>query len=138
MRIGGVVCRGQALSLVLFGLFTVSCTGRPAFPGRGANREAALLPPATPPLSRSVIGYGVINVSYIHVVSEPSSSGFSLGYLRKSAIVSVLERRAVNNDGVTEFWVLVGDSPRGWLREEVVQIYDNEAKARTAAELLSP
>jgi hypothetical protein len=85
-----------------------------------------------------VIGYGVINVSYTHVVSEPSPSGFSLGYLRKSAITEVLERRTVSNGGVTESWVLVGDSPRGWLREDMIQVYDSEARARTAAEALRP
>jgi hypothetical protein len=85
-----------------------------------------------------VIGYGVISVSYTHIVSEPSPSGFSLGYLRKSSIVEVLERRSVNNGGVTDSWVLVGDFPRGWLREDVIRVYDNEARARTAAESLRP
>jgi hypothetical protein len=103
--------------------------------GKGA---AAVIPPPTPPLSRSVIGYGVISVSYTHIVSEPSPSAFSLGYLRKSSVVKVLERRSVNNGGVAESWVLVGDSPRGWLREDVIRVYDSEAKARTVAESLRP
>lgn len=52
--------------------------------------------------------------------------------------MEVLERRFVNNGGVTESWVLVEDSSRGWLKEEVIQVYDNEAKARTASESLHP
>jgi hypothetical protein len=135
------MCHGHVfflLFLSLSGLFIISCTDKPIFPWLSGSGEDAILPPPTPPLSRSVIGYGVISVSYTHVVSEPSPSGFSLGYLRKSSIVEVLERRSVNNGGVTESWVLVGDSFRGWLKEDVIHVYDSEAKARTAAESLRP
>jgi hypothetical protein len=138
MRVGGVICHGQVLFLLLFGFLIVSCTGKPVFTWPLGNDESAILPPPTSPLSRSVIGYGVISVSYTHVVSEPSPLGFSLGYLRKSSIVEVLERRSVNNGGVTESWVLVEDSFRGWLKEDVIQVYDSEARARTAAESLRP
>jgi hypothetical protein len=138
MRVGGVICHGQVFSLLLFGFLIVSCTGKPVFTWSLGNGESAILPPPTPLLSRSTIGYGVVSVSYTHVVSEPSPSGFSLGYLRKSSIVEVLERRSVNNGGVTESWVLVEDSFRGWLREDVIRVYDSEAKARTAAESLRP
>jgi hypothetical protein len=137
MRVGGVICPGQVFFL-LFGILLVSCTGRAVFTWPFGKGEAAILPPTTPPLSRSVIGYGVISVSYTHVVSEPSLSAFSLGYLRKSSVVEVLERRSVNNGGVAESWVLVGGSPGGWLREDVIRVYDREAKARTAAESLRP
>lgn len=116
----------------------VSCPGKPAFPWFSGQKERIILPPSTPPLSRSVIGYGVISASYIHVMSEPSPAGFALGYLRKSSVVEVLERRSVNNGGVTEFWVLVGNSPLGWIREDVIHVYDSEARARTAAEFLRP
>jgi hypothetical protein len=138
MRIGGVLCHGQIFFLFLFSLLVISCPGKPVFKWFSEKGESSILPPSTPPLSRSVIGYGVINVSYTHLVSEPSPSGFSLGYLRKGSIVEVLERRFVNNGGVTESWVLVEDSSRGWLKEEVIQVYDNEAKARTASESLHP
>jgi hypothetical protein len=121
--------------LVWLALF-VSCDGKPFFKGNAGNPDETILPPPTPPLSRSVIGYGVISVSYTHVVSEPSPLGFSMGYLRKSALVEVLERRLVNNDGATESWVFVEGSSQGWLREDVIQVYDSEAKARTAAESL--
>jgi hypothetical protein len=121
---------------LLFALFIVSCTGKSFF--TRPPEEAAIVPPPTSPLSRSVIGYGVISVSYTHIVSEPSPSAFSLGYLRKSSIVEVLERRSVNNAGITESWVFVGGAVMGWLREDVIHVYDSEAKARTAAESLRP
>lgn len=94
-----------------------------------------MLPPSTPPLSRPVIGYGVVNVSYTHLVEEPGEGELSLGYLRRGSLIRVLERRAGKN---AESWVLVeGPFPqgheRGWLRESVVDIYDNEFQANTAA-----
>lgn len=102
------------------------------------QEDAPILPPPTPPLSRPVIGYGVISASYTHVAAEPGEGEVSLGYLRKSSIVEVLERRAVNNEGVWEAWVLVRGTYQGWLRESVIQIYDNEAQARTATESHAP
>jgi 2-C-methyl-D-erythritol 4-phosphate cytidylyltransferase len=36
-----------------------------------------------------------------------------------------------------ESWVLVDDTCRGWLREELVQVYSNEAQAKTAAETMT-
>jgi hypothetical protein len=103
---------------------------------RGAN-EPVIVPPPTPPLSRPLIGYGVISASYTHVVVEPNQAGLSLGYLRKGSIVEVLDRRLVNNGGVTESWVFVGGTYQGWLPENVIQVYDNMAKARTASESLA-
>jgi hypothetical protein len=138
MRVGGILYHSQVFSLFLIWVFIVSCTVKPDFIGNKGNGENTILPPPTPPLSRSIIGYGVISISYTHVVSEPSPSGFSLGYLRKSSMVEVLERRLVTNDGAAESWVLVGGAFRGWLKEDVIQVYDSEAKARTAAESLLP
>jgi hypothetical protein len=127
MRVGSIIGQGQGLVFlfVLASVF-VSC-------GRESG-EALIIPPITSPLSRSVIGYGVISASYTHVVAEPNQSGLSLGYLRKGAIVEVLERRSVNHDGKSESWVFVEGSYRGWLGEDVIQVYNNEARAHTAAE----
>jgi hypothetical protein len=100
------------------------------------THEVSIIPPPTYPLSRSSIGYGVVNVSYTHVVNEPGKNGVSLGYLRRGSIVRILERRLVA--GTAESWVLVAGTYRGWLKETVVDIYDLEAQAKTAAELLTP
>jgi hypothetical protein len=104
----------------------------------GRNKtEAAIIPPPTAPLSREVIGFGVINVSYIHVTGAPENGGSSPGYLRRGSVVQVIERRVVTNGVLSESWVLVDGSHRGWVKENLVDIYDNEGRARTAAESMN-
>lgn len=76
----------------------------------------------------------MVNVSYTHVFYEPGKNGVSLGYLRRGAIVAILERRLAA--GTSESWVLVAGNYRGWLKESVVDIYDLEAQAKTAAEIM--
>ncbi|MDR2500093.1 MAG: hypothetical protein LBD37_03295 [Treponema sp.] len=100
----------------------------------------AIIPPPTPVLSRSVIGFGVINASYAQVLAEPYPNALSVGYFRRNAIVEVLERRSVRRNGMAESWVFVAGTYRGWLRDNqaVVRIYNNEAKAKTAAESAGP
>jgi len=130
MRIGVIVPAGQAV-FILVALVFLSCS--PDSPARRAD-EIVVVPPETSPLSRPVLGYGVISASYTHVVAEPNQAGLSLGYLRRGAIVEVLERRLISHGEFAESWVFVGGAYRGWLRENVIQVYDNEAKAKTAAE----
>jgi hypothetical protein len=100
--------------------------------------DLPLAPPATPPLSRSVIGYGVISNSYTQVLNEPSPESVSLGYLRQGAVVEILERRMINAREKAEPWIRVNNMYRGWIKEEGVQIYVNEAQAMTASEILNP
>jgi hypothetical protein len=102
--------------------------------GRGSP-ELPVVPPPTAPLSREFIGYGVV-VSYAYAVDRPGGGGASLGYFRRGSVAPVLERRLLAGPGNGVSWVLVGGAYRGWLREEVIQLYDNEAQARTAAESL--
>jgi hypothetical protein len=101
------------------------------------NREVVLTPPLSPPLSRPVIGYGVITKSYTHLTETPDQAGASRGYLRRGSVIRVMERRSVIASDRAESWVLVEGDSRGWLPEEEVDIYDNEGQARTAAELNS-
>jgi hypothetical protein len=97
------------------------------------SEGVALDLPVTPPLSRPVIGYGVINKSYTHLTEIPDHAGASRGYLRRGSVIRVIERRPVIAGEQVESWVLVeGDSP-GWLPESEVDIYSNEGQARTAA-----
>ncbi|MDR1576314.1 MAG: hypothetical protein LBS37_09955 [Treponema sp.] len=103
----------------------------------GKKEETPIVPPLTSPLSRTVIGFGVINVSYTYVTAEPEDGGASLAYLRRGSLVRIIERRLVKNGGSAESWVLAEGSGRGWLREELVDIYDNEGKAKTASESMS-
>jgi hypothetical protein len=133
MRVWLSVYRRQGcvfLCILSVCLFLDSC--------RGKTGEIPVLPPVTPPLSRPVIGYGVVNVSYTHVVEAPGEGELSPGYLRRGSLIRILERRAVRAGENVESWVLVeGAAPqgrqRGWLRESVVDIYDNEFQANTAA-----
>jgi hypothetical protein len=85
-----------------------------------------------------VIGYGVISSSYTQVLNEPSPESVSLGYLRRGAVVEILERRIINVRNAPEPWIRVSNVYRGWIKEEGVQIYSNEAQAMTASEALNP
>ncbi|MDR2537426.1 MAG: hypothetical protein LBC46_03875 [Treponema sp.] len=117
---------GQVILLLLL----CSCTR--------SNEEAPVIPPLTNPLSSPVVGYGIVRVSYTNVVDEPNPNALSLGYLRQGSIVQVIERRSIaNTQGLTESWVLVDGNYQGWLQEAVIDIYDNEAQAKTAAESLT-
>jgi hypothetical protein len=106
--------------------------------GRGST-EIPLIPPPTAPLSRDCIGYGVVNAAFTQVLDEPEAGGNSLGYLRRGALVRVLDRRSAGKAGTRETWVLVEGAYRGWLREtaDLIRVYDSEARAATASEALA-
>jgi len=57
--------------------------------------DNSLAPAETPVLSRPVIGYGLVNVSFAHLLDEPVEAGVSLGLIRKGNIVELLERRSI-------------------------------------------
>jgi hypothetical protein len=128
MRVGVSPRLGQGLLIIIVILFG-SC--------RRSPETLSLAPPPSPPLSRSVIGYGVISSSYTQVLNEPSPESVSLGYLRRGALVEILERRIINVRKTPEPWIRVNNVYRGWIKEEGVQIYPNEAQAMTASELLN-
>jgi len=95
------------------------------------------MPPATSPLSQAYIGYGVINVSYTRINSAPEDESLSPGYLRRGSIVRVVERRTLKNGDRSESWVNVEGAFSGWLRESLVDIYDNEPQAETASNAIN-
>ncbi|MDR1898796.1 MAG: hypothetical protein LBQ55_02190 [Treponema sp.] len=128
MRVGFPLRYRQALWCIP-ALLLLSC---------GPNdEERPVTPPETPPLSRTAIGYGVINVSYTHAADGPAAAGLSTGYLRRGSVVKIIERRLVKNAGVTEPWVLVEEhstqKTRGWLPAGVMDVYDNAGQAETAS-----
>jgi len=94
-------------------------------------------PPLTFPLSQTYIGYGVVNVSYTRVSASMEESGPSSGYLRQADVVRIIERRLVKAEGKTEAWVLVEGTAKGWLKESLIDIYNNESQATTAAKSMS-
>jgi hypothetical protein len=74
--------------------------------------------------------------SYTHILDQPNTEAVSLGYLREGSLVSVLERRLIDQNNKTESWVFVKGMYEGWLKEEYIMIYENEAQAKTAASSL--
>jgi hypothetical protein len=137
MRVWPRLYRRQGYIAVFFLtlLFLLNSCGKKA-------GESPVVPPPTSPLSRPVIGYGVVNVSYTHVVEKPGEGSQSTGYLRRGSLVCILERRILKGGDHAEFWVLAEElSPpgqyRGWLKESVVDIYENKFQARTAIESMT-
>jgi hypothetical protein len=125
--------------LALVMVFAFSCS-------RSAE-EQPVMPPATHPLSRDYIGYGVVNVSFTNLLNENSPNAVSQGYIRKGTIVRILERTNVNNKGKIESWILgesnyqapstSGPVSQGWLQESVLLIFDSESQANTASKTMS-
>jgi hypothetical protein len=133
MRIHFKHILGQLIILVFLPVF-VSCSGKKD----ESQASADVIPPVTSPLSREYIGYGVITASFTHVTEDPAEDGRYLGYLRRGTLVPVLRRQMVKSNNRFTTWVLVDGTSPGWLKEEVMVIYDNESQARTASQLASP
>lgn len=123
------------------------------------KEEIPVIPPLTSPLSGDYIGYGVITASFTHVMAEPAESSYSLGYLRRGSLVKIIKRQSVKTGDNFVSWVLTegtreGNSDsdihpssgkrideqaevqKGWLKEEIMVIYDSENQARTASQQL--
>ena len=145
MRIGFSSLYNQVRFLPVLALFISFVPGCSR-----SQDEVPVTPPATHPLVREYIGYGVVNVSFTHLLNEPDASGVSLGYLRRGTVVRIIERKPVINRGVSESWVLAeensqgalnapaqGSSSRGWLQETTLDVFDNESRANTASKSMN-
>ena len=131
MRINGLRLGGQAVFvciLLLTGFCFLSCNAK--------KRETPVTPPLTSPLSQQQIGFGVINVSYTNVNANPGEGGYSLGHLRRGSVVLVHERRQIKTGVRTEAWLLVEGINKGWLKETLVDVYENKLQAQTAAQTM--
>jgi len=125
--------------IVLLALLTVL-----AFSCRRSTEEQPVTPPATHPLARDYIGYGVVNVSFTNLMNENGPNAVSQGYIRKGTVVRILERAQVNNKGKKESWVFgesnyqgSGAVSDGWLLESALLIFDSESQANTASKTMS-
>jgi hypothetical protein len=98
------------------------------------REEGPVVPPVTSPLSRNYIGYGVITASFTHITADPAEDSPSLGILRRGSLVRVIRRQTVRTARGFTSWVLIDDHQHGWLKEEVMNIYNSESQARTASE----
>lgn len=101
------------------------------------NDESPVIPPLTSPLSGNYIGYGVITASFTHVTAEPSTDSSSVGYLRRGSLVRITKRQTVKTGNNYVSWVLTEGTADGWLKEDVMEIFDNENRAKTASESMS-
>ena len=133
-----VRCNYRQALILLLPLAFFSC--------RRGVEEVPVIPPPTNPMVREFIGYGVVNVSFIHLLQEPFQDNLSLGFLRKGSLVKITERRFLKNRGSIETWLEVEaeysgaqeGKIQGWLRESSVNVYDNEFQAITAAGIMLP
>jgi len=99
--------------------------------------EIPVIPPLTSPLTGDYIGFGVITASFTHVTDAPTEDSVSLGYLRRGSLVRIIKRQTIRTGNVFISWVLAdGNFQQGWLREDIMDIYDNESQARTASEAM--
>lgn len=97
----------------------------------------SLIPPVTSPFSRNYIGFGVITESFTHVLSDPSEDSSPTGYLRRGSLVRIIRRQTVKNAGIFTSWVFIEGNQNGWLKEDVMDIYESENQAKTASESVS-
>jgi hypothetical protein len=132
--------RIPASVLALFFLFA-SC--------RAKVPDDALLPPETPLFTQEGVGYGVVNVSFAHVLEAlpPAPSG-SAGLIRKGSVVVVVERRSLPAAGgaAMQLWAFVeaqgkegepgGKPVSGWLPGANLDFYENLPRAETASALM--
>ena len=138
MRIAVICTVGQLARLLCFLIclpVLFSCNIR-------SREESAVIPPLSSPLSRDYIGFGVITSSFTHITAEPSEGSISIGYLRRGSLVRIVMRQRVRTPGGFVSWVYTdgGDQgsgvTAGWLREDVMVIYNNESQAKTASETM--
>ena len=119
---------GQLLLLFIFPLL-LSCSSR--------REETPVIPPVTSPLSSDYIGFGVINASFTHITLDPSEDSPSVGILRRGSLVRILRRQTIRTAQGFVSWVLVEGSQNGWLREDIMSVFNSESQARTASESMS-
>ena len=125
MRITAIHILGQLLLLLVL----CGCSVK--------KEESSVIPPVTSPFSKDYIGFGVIKESFTHVLSDPNEDSSSIGYIRRGSLVKILRRQTVKNANVFTSWVLIEGDRHGWLKEEVMDIYDSENQAKTASESMS-
>ena len=127
------------LSLYLFICIFVLCS---CFTNKEEN---PVIPPETSPLTRNYIGFGVITASFTHISLDPIENSDSIGYLRRGSLVKIIRRQLHRTSGGFVSWVLIDgnqeagndETQQGWLKEDVMDIYENESQAKTASESMA-
>jgi len=117
------VCQGLKLGILVF--FCCALAG--CLPKTDIN------PPPSPPLSRPVIGYGVVIAPYTRLLDEPSYNAVTLGFVRERTVLTILERTLVQDGDALYYWVYTEGDYHGWFPETEIRLFDNRYKAQTAA-----
>ena len=99
----------------------------------GCLPNADINPPSSPPLSRPVIGYGVVTAPYTRLLDEPSHDAVTLGFVRERTVLTILERTLVQDGDTLNYWVYAEGEYQGWFPETEIRLFDNQYKAQTAA-----
>jgi len=133
--------RPQGQLSIIPALFLILISALVLFSCGGKKEEIPVVPPVTNPLTKDYIGFGVIKDSFTHITADPIEDSKSLGYLRRGSLVKVVRRQIVKTGDGFVSWVLTDTGAssvqQGWLKEEVMDIYNNESQAKTASETLS-
>jgi hypothetical protein len=116
--------------LAIFGIMALCACG-------AKKEEIPVIPPLTSPLSRDYIGFGVVTSSFTHLTAEPSQDSRDIGYLRRGSLVKIIRRQTIKTEGGFTSWVFTDGNQQGWLREDVMEIYESEDRAKTASETMS-
>ena len=137
MRIAVKYNVGQ-LSIVLLSIIIIFCS-LSLIDCNGKKEDGPVIPPVTSPLSRDYIGFGVITASFTHLTADTVDGSPSIGYLRRGSLVRIIKRQTIKTENNFVSWVLTDGTADdintgGWLKEEVMDIYDNESQAKTASE----
>jgi hypothetical protein len=129
----------RVFSIVLVAVFVVSCKPK--------SSDDTILPPETPLFVKEGVGYGVVKVSFAHVLENlPPGPSASTGLIRKGSVVTVVERRSVQAESAeVRLWVFVearggesggGKAVSGWLPGESLDFYGNLPRAERASALM--
>jgi hypothetical protein len=113
------------------------------FSCRRSTETQLVVPPESPILRREYIGFGVINISFSHLLSEYGNNGISQGYIRRGTVVRIIERVRLNKGENSESWVFVesnysgpGFISKGWIQEPYMDTFENETQAITASKAM--
>jgi hypothetical protein len=124
LRLGALTALIASLAILLWG-----CSEREL--GR------RIVPPATSPLSRSSLGYGVVSDTYAHILETRGDNTTSVGILREGAIIRAVARQPVIKNGKAQSWIYAhSNTLSGWIDETALQLYDTLAQAKTASAVL--
>ena len=87
------------------------------------------------PLISGGLGWGVVSLSYVRILMEPSIDAADVGTARRGELGRILSRSRRFGSRDSGLWYrLEFASGSGWLHETALSMYRSEAEARKMAE----